>query len=167
MPGVVAWVEGGAVAAPDEFHTAVREGVTTQLGDDIAFVTSSGTKCMTDTKADQGALACLLRLQNPPPRPAAVEGEWVGGWVDFDGTTVQVGSAHGDPGRFTRGNGAELADGTTLRFGDFACRADESALYCLDFAHQSAVRLADSGVGTFGCLHAVDAPADGGLRFSC
>lgn len=167
MPGVVAWVEGGAVAAPDEFHTAVREGVTTQLGDDIAFVTSSGTKCMTDTKADQGALACLLRLQNPPPRPAAVEGEWVGGWVDFDGTTVQVGSAHGDPGRFTRGNGAELADGTTLKFGDFACRADESALYCLHFAHQSAVLLADSGVGTFGCLHAVDAPADGGLRFSC
>ena len=84
-----------------------------------------------------------------------------------DGTTVQVGSAHGDPGRFTRGNGPELTNGATLRFGDFACRADESALYCVDFAHQSAVRLADSGVGTFGCLHAVDEPADGGLRFSC
>lgn len=167
MPGVIAWVEGGVVAEPDEFHTAVRDGVSTQLGDDIAFVTPAGTKCMTDTKDGGGALACLLRLRNPPPHPVGVEGEWVGGWVDFDGATVQVGSAHGDPGRFTRGNGPELSNGTTLRFADFVCRADESALYCVNFAHQSAIRLADSGVITFGCLQAVDAPADGGLRFSC
>src|SRR5690242_8796162 len=54
MPGVIAWVQGGAAASPDEFHTAARDGVSTQLGDDIAFVTPAGTKCMTDAKNADG-----------------------------------------------------------------------------------------------------------------
>jgi len=70
-----------------------------------------------------------------------------GGWVDFDGATVLVGSAHGDPGRFAAGQGPELPLDKSVSFGDFRCRTDSEALYCVNYAHQSAVRMAAGGVG--------------------
>jgi hypothetical protein len=168
IPAVIAWVEAGAAVEVDGFHTATRDGVDTPLGDDVAFVTPSGTsKCMTDAKFGNGALACLVSLTNAPPRPAGVEGQWIGDWVDFDGTSVDVGSLHGDPGRFTRGYGPELGYGQALRFGEYQCRSDQTGLYCANFAHQSALRLSAAGVEAFGCLQRADPPADVGMRFEC
>ncbi|MDT7792120.1 MAG: hypothetical protein QOD59_1556, partial [Mycobacterium sp.] len=60
---VVAWVEAGKPADPGSYHSATRGGDTTQLGDDVAFVTPSGkANCMTDSKYSAGALACLVDL---------------------------------------------------------------------------------------------------------
>ncbi len=167
MPGVTKWVEVGAATDPDGYHSATRDGVRTQLGEYVAFVTPSGkTRCMTDQKSD-GALTCLVNLTNPPPRPDDVYGEWVGGWVDFAGTDVQVGAARADPGQFSAGDGAELPYGSTLKFGDFGCRSDLAGLFCVNFAHQSAIRLSDAGVQPFGCLREVDPPADVGAKYAC
>ena len=105
MPGagapisdVVAWIEAGHPADPGRYHTATRDGVATQLGDDIAFAATGGAaSCMTDSKHTGGALACLVKLTSPPPRPETAYGDWKGGWVDFDGRNLQVGSARADP----------------------------------------------------------------------
>jgi hypothetical protein len=165
---VVAWVEAGAPADPAEYHSATRDGATTDLGEDVAFITPSGkTNCMTDTKYSGGALACLVDLENPPPRPEDAYGEWKGGWIDYDGTSVRVGSVHGDPGRFAAGSGPELPYGKSLAFGDFRCRSDQTGLFCVNYAHQTAARLSDAGVATFGCLQPATAPPQIGEMFSC
>jgi hypothetical protein len=165
---VVAWVEAGAPADPAEYHSATRDGATTDLGEDVAFVTPSGkTNCMTDAKYSGGALACLVDLENPPPRPEDAYGEWKGGWIDYDGTSVRVGSVHGDPGRFAAGSGPELPYGKSLAFGDFRCRSDQTGLFCVNYAHQTAARLSDAGVATFGCLQPATAPPQIGEMFSC
>ncbi|BBZ28453.1 hypothetical protein MMAD_27480 [Mycolicibacterium madagascariense] len=145
-----------------------RDGEATSLGDGVAFTTAgTAANCVTNQYQD-GALACLLKLTNPPPRPADAEGEWKGNWVDFPGTTVDVGSVHGDPGPFGNGTGAELPAGRTLAFGDYRCRADAVAgLFCVDYAHQSAVAMNASGVTGFGCLQTVSPPAGIGRRLSC
>jgi hypothetical protein len=165
---VIRWIEAGKPADVAHYHSAVRDGVTTQLDSDVAFVSPSGkTNCMTDTRFG-GALACLVDLSDPPPQPADVYGQWKGGWVDFEGPSVEVGSAHGDPGRFGNGTGPELPYGQTLAFGDYRCRADQTGTFCVNYAHQSAVRFADSGVETFGCLTPVTPPpSDVGKKFSC
>ena len=112
MADVIAWIEAGDTVDAAEYHVATRDGTTTDLGEDIAFITPSGkTNCMTDSRDSDGALACLVDLADPPPRPEDAYGEWKGGWVDFDGTSVAVGSVHGDPGRFTAGTGPELPYG--------------------------------------------------------
>ncbi|MFG1932962.1 hypothetical protein ACGFK1_20305 [Mycobacterium sp. NPDC048908] len=168
MSDVIAWVQAGATADPAQFHSATRGGDTTDLGADVAFVTPSGkTNCMTDETHTAGALACLVDLTNPPPRPDDAYGEWKGGWVDYDGQTVQVGSVHGDPGRFDAGTGAELPYGQSLAFGDFRCRSDQAGLVCVNYAHQSAARFSDAGVQTFGCLQPTTAPPQIGEMFSC
>jgi hypothetical protein len=165
---VIAWIEAGGPADAGVYHSATRDGVTTQLGDDVAFTTPSGkTNCMTDSRAAGGALACLVDLADPPPRPAEVYGEWKGGWVDFEGPTLEVGSAHGDPGRFTSGTGPELPYSQALEFGDYRCRADPAGLFCVNYAHRSAARFSDAGIEPFGCLQKVTAPVDIGLKFSC
>ncbi|KKW62856.1 MULTISPECIES: hypothetical protein [Mycolicibacterium] len=165
---VIAWIEAGDPADAAQYHVAFRDGVTTQLGDDVAFRTPSSTsQCMTDAKNGDGALACLVDLADPPPRPADAYGEWKGGWVDYDGATVSVGSVHGDPGRFTAGVGPELPYGQVLEFGDYRCRADTVGLFCANYAHQSAVRLSDAGVEPFGCLRPETAPPQVGQLFSC
>jgi hypothetical protein len=165
---VVSWIEAGTPADPAGYHVATRGGDSTQLGDDVAFTTPSGkTNCMTDAKYSEGALACLVDLVNPPPRPADAYGEWKGGWVDFDGMTAVVGSVHGDPGRFTAGSGAQLPYGQSLAFGDYRCRSDAKGLFCVNYAHQSAVRLSDAGVEAFGCLKPITAPPQIGEMFSC
>jgi hypothetical protein len=165
---VIAWVEAGAPADPGSYHSATRGGETTELGEDVAFATPSGkANCMTDSKYSAGALACLVDLTNPPPRPDDAYGEWKGGWIDYDGTSVQVGSVHGDPGRFTAGSGPELPYGKSLAFGDFRCRSDQAGLFCVNYAHQSAARFSDAGVEPFGCLQPAPAPPQIGQMFSC
>ena len=170
-PGVpvaaaLAWVQGAGPVDAAEFHVALRNGTSTPLADDVAFTTPSGTTCMTDTKRG-GGLACLVNLADPPPPPPDVYGAWKGGWVDYDGTRVLVGSAHGDPGRFALGKGPPLPQDRSLSFGDFRCRTDGSALVCGNFAHQTAVRYSDAGIDTYGCTR-VQPPADGiGVQYSC
>jgi hypothetical protein len=168
MRDVIAWVEAGQAADPTPYHSATRDGATTDLGDDVAFVTPSGkTNCMTDSKYSAGALACLVDLTNPPPRPEDAYGQWKGGWIDYDGMSVQIGSVHGDPGRFSAGSGPELPYGQSLAFGDYRCRSDQAGLVCVNYAHQSAARFSDAGVQVFGCLQPATAPPQIGQMFSC
>lgn len=168
---VIGWIEAGRPADAARYHTATRDGQSTQLGDDIAFTSPAGpsapTACMTDSHHAGGALACLVSLADPPPRPADVYGEWKGNWVDFDGTTLQVGSAHGDPGPFQSGDGPKLPDGAALSFGDYRCRADHADLFCVNYAHRSAVRFGSAGVEPFGCLQPAPAPEGVGRFFRC
>lgn len=168
LADVIAWIEAGKTVDAAEYHTATRDGVTTDLGEDVAFITPSGkTNCMTDSKYGGGALACLVELTDPPPRPADAYGEWKGGWVDFNGPTLAVGSVHGDPGRFTAGTGPQLPYGQAIGFGDYQCRVDTVGLYCANRAHNTAVRYSDAGIEPFGCLQPVTAPPQIGEKFSC
>jgi hypothetical protein len=165
---VVAWVEAGKTADPGSYHSATRDGDTTQLGEDVAFVTPSGkANCMTDTKYSAGALACLVDLKNPPPRPDDAYGEWKGGWIDFDGKLIMVGRVKGDPERFAAGTGPELPYGQSLAFGDYRCRSDQAGLVCVNYAHQSAARFSDAGVQPFGCLKPSAPMPQVGEAFSC
>jgi hypothetical protein len=167
IASVIRWIEAGTAADVAKYHAATREGTTTQLGDDVAFTSPSGkTNCMTASRAD-GALACLVDLADAPPRPLEAYGEWKGGWVDFAGPTLEVGSVHGDPGRFSAGTGPALAYGHSLDFGDYRCRADPAGVFCVNYAHQSAARFSETGIVAFGCLKQVTPPADVGLKFSC
>ncbi|WP_280826401.1 hypothetical protein [Mycobacterium sp. OTB74] len=164
---VIAWAEAGTPADLKGFHSATRDGAVTDLAGDVAFTTASGANCMTD-KAFNGALACLMHLTDPPQRPADAYGHWVPGWVDFEGSTAEVGSVHGDPGRFNSGTGAKLNDGESLQFGDYRCRADAAGLVCVNNAQRSAVRFGNDGIQTFGCLAPVKPPPDGfGEKFAC
>ena len=161
---VIRWVEAGTPADPADFHSATRDGAVTSLGDEVAFVTAgTETNCMTSA----GAFACLVKLTNPPPRPPDVETAWKGNWVDFAGPSVDVGSPRGDPGPFGAGTGAELTAGRTLAFGDYRCRADATGLFCVNYAHQSAVQLSAAGVEPFGCLQKAAPPPGVGEKFSC
>jgi hypothetical protein len=166
---VIAWIEAGHPAIdPGRYHNGARDGATTQLGDDIAFTASArAVSCMTDSKHTAGTISCLVKLTNPPPRPETAYGEWKGGWVDFDGTNLQVGSARADPGPFIYGDGPELANGDSLQFGDYRCRADQTGAVCVNYAHQSAVRLGSAGIEPFGCLRSVPPPDGVGTAFSC
>lgn len=165
---VVAWIEAGHPADPGRYHSATRDGTATPLGDDIALSSQAGkVSCMTDAKHTAGALACLVQLTNPPPRPDTAYGEWKGGWVDFDGMNLQVGATRADPGPFVNGNGPELANGDSLSFGDYRCRADPAGLFCVNYAHQSAVRFAAAGIQPFGCLKSVPPPDGVGAAFRC
>jgi hypothetical protein len=171
---VVAWIEAGHPADPGRYHSASRVGLTTQLGTDIAFVLPAGQSgtgrpvvCMTDSKHTGGALACLVNLSSPPPRPATAYGNWRDGWVDYDGTNLQVGSARADPGPFLYGDGPELTGGDSLAFGDYRCRADRAGVFCVNYAHQSAARFSSAGIEPFGCLRSVPPPDGIGIAFSC
>jgi hypothetical protein len=168
VAAVISWIEAGGPADAAQFHVATRDGQTTDLGQDVAFTTPSGkTTCITDSQFSAGALACLVDLTNPPPRPDDAYGEWKGGWVDYDGASVAVGSVHGDPGPFTVGEGPELPYGEVLAFGDYRCRTDTVGLFCANYANQSAVRFSDAGIEPFGCLQPVSAPPQIGQMFSC
>ncbi|BBZ69914.1 hypothetical protein [Mycobacterium paraseoulense] len=165
---VIAWIEAGRPADPGRYHNAIRDGATTALGDDIAFTAVAGkVSCLTDSKHTGGALVCLVSLTNPPPAPPTSYGDWQGGWVTFDGVNLQVGASRADPGPFINGNGSELANGDSLAFGDYRCRADQTGLYCVNYAHQSAARLSPAGVEPFGCLRPGPAPDGVGTAFSC
>ena len=165
---VIGWIEAGHPADPARYHNVTRNAVTTPLGDDIAFTAQAGkVACMTDSKHTGSAPVCLVDLTSPPPRPETAYGEWKGGWVDFDGTNLQVGAARGDPGPFINGNGPELANGDSLSFGDYPCRADQSGLFCVNYAHQSAARFSTAGIEPFGCLGSAPPPDGVGIAFRC
>jgi hypothetical protein len=168
---VIAWIEAGQPVDAAGYHTATRDGVVTNLIDEVAFTVPAdprrATYCMTDTGSADGVLACVVDLVNPPPPPQDIYGQWKGGWADYSGNTLRVGSAHGDPGRFVHGDGAELPAGSALSFGDYRCRADRVGLFCVNYAHRSAVRFSPEDIGVFGCLRPVSPPGDAGKLFSC
>jgi hypothetical protein len=164
---VIRWIEAGAPANPGDYQSVTLDGVTSPKDEGVAFTTEdTEANCLTNTYAD-GALACLVKLADPPPRPPDFPSAWKNNWVDFPGTTVDVGSPHGDPGPFIQGSGRELPAGESLAFGDYRCRADQAGLFCVDYAHQTAVKLASGGVEGFGCLRKITPPPDIGLRLSC
>ena len=163
----IAWVEAGPPVDDADFRVALRGGTTTPLGDDTAFTTPSGTSCMTDGKRATGGLACLVNLVDPPPQPPDVYGAWKGGWVDFDGSSVRIGSAHGDPGRFAAGQGAPLPAGGSVSFGDFRCRTDATVLVCVNYARKTGVRYSDDGIDTYGCTRQSPPPAGIGEQYAC
>lgn len=170
VDAVIAWIEGATAADPGAYHVAFRDGVTTELGEAVAFIAPSGpphttTQCITG--AGTAALTCLLDLTSPPPRPAQAEGMWKPGWIEFSGTTASVGALRGDPGPFVNGIGTELAPGQSLTVGDNRCRSDATGLYCVNYAHRAAVRIAADGVVPFGCLAEVPPPPESALLFSC
>ena len=161
------WVEAAGPVDAADFAVAVRGGVSTPLGEDVAFTTPSGISCMTDLRRGSDELACLVDLTEPPPQPADVYGVWKGGWVDFNGTQVEVGSAHGDPGRFAAGQGMPLPGERSLSFGDFRCRADDQILVCVNYANRTAVRYSDSGIDAMGCSRDPGPTPGIGIRFTC
>ena len=164
---VMAWIEAGEPADVAGFHTATLDGVSTDLGEEVTFTSpSDDTKCVTD-KYHEGSLACIVKLDGPAADPRRPTVNWVAGWVDFDGESLTVGSLHGDPGPLVHGDGPALADGQTLKFGDFQCRNDKSGIYCANKAHQSAARLSEAGIEAFGCLEKVTPPQFVGIQFSC
>ena len=163
----ITWVESAPPVDGADFRVALRNGTSTPLGDDVAFTTPSGTSCMTDTRRGSAALACLVDLTDPQPQPPDTYGVLKGGWVDFDGASVQVGSAHGDPGRFSVGQGPPLPEGGSLSFGDFRCRSDATALVCVNFARQTGVRYSDDGIDTYGCARQTPPPTGIGVEYSC
>lgn len=167
IDAAISWVEAAPPVDDADFRVALRGGTTTPLGEDTAFVTPSGISCMTDRKRSAGGLACLVDLVSPPPQPPDVYGAWKGGWVDFDGSNVQVGSAHGDPGRFAVGQGAPLPQGGSVAFGDFRCRTDATTLVCVNYARKTGVRYSDAGIDTFGCTRQTPPVAGIGEQYSC
>ena len=167
ITAAISWVEAAAPADAADFAVALRGGTTTPLGDDVAFTTPSGIGCMTDVKRGAADLACLVDLTDPPPQPPDTYGAWKGGWVDFNGTDVAVGSAHGDPGRFAAGQGPPLPADRSLSFGDYRCRTDASTLICVNYARQTAVRYSDDGIETFGCTRQSPPAAGIGIQYTC
>ncbi|MCW1959022.1 MAG: hypothetical protein KIH64_010860 [Mycobacterium sp.] len=163
----IAWVEAAPPVDGADFNVALRNGTATSLGDDTAFTTPFGTSCMTDTKRVATGLACLVNLVDPPAQPPDVYGAWKGGWVDYDGSGVRIGSAHGDPGRFSAGQGAPLPQGGSLSFGDFRCRTDTTAMLCVNYADKTAVRYSDDGIDVFGCTRQTPPQAGIGIQYTC
>lgn len=161
------WVEAAVPVDAADFHVALRHGTSTPLDDDIAFTTPVGTSCMTDVKRIAKNLACLVNLSDPPTQPPDVYGAWKGGWVDFDGGSVQVGSGHGDPGRFAAGQGTPLPEDRSLAFGDFRCRTDSTVLVCVNYSHQSAVRFSDAGIDPYGCTRQLPPTPGIGIQYTC
>jgi hypothetical protein len=165
---VIAWIEAGHPADPGRYHSATRDGASTPLGDDVGFTAAAGkVSCITDAKHTADTVSCLVKLTSPPPAPPTAYGEWKGGWVDFDGPSLQVGASRADPGPFMNGNGPELAVGDSLAFGNYRCRSDQDGLYCVNYAHQSAARFAPAGIEPFGCLHSAPPPDGIGIAFRC
>lgn len=158
IAAVITWIEAAHPADPARY----------QLDGNVAFSATGGkARCTTDAKHTVGLLSCLVELTSPPPRPDTAYGEWKGGWVDFDGTNLQVGSARADPGPFLAGTGTPLADGDSLSFGDFRCRADQAGLFCVNYAHQSAARFSAAGIQPYGCLRSAPPPDGVGIAFRC
>lgn len=158
IAAVIAWIKAAHPADPARY----------QLDGNVAFSAPGGkVKCTTDSRHIAGLLSCLVNLTTPPPRPDTAYGDWKGGWVDFDGTSLQVGAARADPGPFLAGTGAELSGGDSLTFGDYGCRSEQDGLVCANYAHQSAARFSAAGVQPYGCLQPAPPPEGVGVEFKC
>ena len=70
----VAWVQAAGPVDSADFHVALRGGVSTSIGEDVAFTTPFGAQCMTDVKRSASDLACLVALTDPPKAPPDVYG---------------------------------------------------------------------------------------------
>lgn len=164
----IAWVEAAGPVDAAGYRVALRGGASADLGEDVAFTTPAGISCMTDVRRTATAgLACLVDLVDPPPAPPDVYGVWKAGWVDFDGTAVRIGSAHGDPGRFAAGQGPPLPPDRSLSFGDFRCRTDTSTLVCVNYARRTAVRYSDDGIDAYGCTRRTPPAVGVGIEYVC
>ncbi|RJO79800.1 hypothetical protein D5S18_00505 [Nocardia panacis] len=156
MKTFIGWVEAGSSVATAKYGIAIREedGTSTQLRNgDLSFVSPTGKiKCLTNFQDGQSGLICRVDLKDPPPRPDGGIGNWVGGWVDFGGSDLNVGSFHGDPGAFLRGSGPELPYGSRITVHDFSCRMDTTGMYCLAPDGNAGVKMSDAGIVAFGCL---------------
>ena len=113
---VIRWIEAGAPADPGAFHSATRDGTTTQLGDDIAFTTPSGkTNCMTDSRFS-GALACLVDLANPPPsRPTSTGNGRAAGSTSPAPPSNRFGARRSGPLHQRHGPGTAVRPGAGVR----------------------------------------------------
>ncbi|ORB59684.1 hypothetical protein BST43_06770 [Mycobacteroides saopaulense] len=172
VESVTRWIEAGDPVDPEEFRTVDQDGVPSQLSDgEVAFREPGdlGPRviggCITAFKY-KAPLSCLPGIRNAPPRPRDLPGEWIAGWVNFDGASVTLGSLHGDPGPFTAGVGLPLEYGKRLKFADYQCRSDAKGLYCVNYPHHSAVRLGDELV-VFGCTKRAIPPRGIGVQYDC
>ena len=79
MGDVITWIEAGRPADAGAYHSATRDGATTELGDDVAFTTPSGkTNCMTDSQHRR-------RRAGMPGRPRRSSGATTGGLRRVEG----------------------------------------------------------------------------------
>ncbi len=142
---------------------------TTELGDDIAFTTPSGkTNCLTDAQYNGGALACLVELADPPPRPAEPRASGKAGGSTTTAPALQIGSLHGDPGPLRQGRRrSNCRTDQAWRSATTDAAADPTGLFCVNYAHRSAAWFSDAGVEPFGCLQPVTPPPEIGETFSC
>ncbi|MBS9535229.1 hypothetical protein KIH27_16700 [Mycobacterium sp. M1] len=167
---VAAWIAAGRPADPAGYQTVERDDTTTQLeGDEVAFRLPGPLEpnhlagCIRRWAPN---LSCLPGLRDTPDRPDGLVGQWIPGWVDFDGSMISIGSVHGDPGVFNDGAGKVLPYGDSLKFGDYQCRSDPSGLYCVSLSRQTGMRLSDT-VTAFGCVRQATPPYGIGQQFFC
>lgn len=163
---VARYIDSAEPADPDDFHDVTLDGTTTDLGEGISFVAGDDVSCAV-YEVLEVRVSCRVDFTEPLPEPPGMELNWLPDWVDFTGSLLDIGSFRGDAGVFANGIGAELAAGRSLAVGDFRCRADADAVYCVDDAERSGVRLAADGVDAFGCLREGTPPPDTGRRFAC
>ncbi|MFJ1457473.1 hypothetical protein [Nocardia sp. N2S4-5] len=168
---VAAWVQAGKPVDTAQFGTATRDGKSTPLNGDIAFVSPTGKiKCTTDFRGRVDDLSCLVELQHPPTRPPGEYiGNWVPNWIDYSGAALSVGSLHGDPGPFILGDGAPLPYGSRITAKDYTCRLETDGLVCIHTVVKSGARISDAGVVPFGCLRekTADPKENVGQVFGC
>jgi hypothetical protein len=167
------WIKAGTPVNPKDFHTVSERGTTTALNDpaDVAFRppgTDDGNENLSGCATAfsySSELNCLPGLRERPPKPD-VPGEWISGWVTFDGAKITVGSLHGDPGPFNNGVGKPLNYGDTITFGDFQCRSDPTGIYCVSRSHHSGLAMS-TALTPFGCVRLPIHPRYVGEQFMC
>ncbi|WP_078322305.1 hypothetical protein [Mycobacteroides chelonae] len=172
VESVTRWIEAGAPVDAEEFRTVDQDGAPSQLSEGEVAFRSPGELgpriiggCITAFKYKM-PLSCLPGIHNAPPRPPDLPGQWISGWVSFDGATVTVGSLHGDPGPFSEGVGLPLEHGKRLKFGDYQCRSDLKGLYCVNYPHHSAIRMSDE-LEVYGCTRRATPPRGIGVQYDC
>ncbi|MEU1548991.1 hypothetical protein [Nocardia sp. NPDC005745] len=157
LPDRVAWVRQGNPVDLGAFHSARLDGgPTTDLRDDIAFVSPTGKiSCITGTALEMDGFDCMVELKDPAPAPGEGFGNWFGGYVTYSGQRMTVGQFRGDPGLFIHGTGQTLPYDSTLTFGDYLCRLATTGLTCVNPTTRTGVQMSSEGVVPLGCLREV------------